>query len=140
MTVRPALIPVLRYADALGAIDFLCTAFGFVRHAVYSDADTPSQIDHAELVWAGQMIMVSSAIDTPFAQAARMRTAAEAGCVTQSLYLVVDDVDGHAATAAAAGAEIFLPPEDQPYGGRSYSARDPEGNAWTFGSYDPYAG
>jgi uncharacterized glyoxalase superfamily protein PhnB len=140
MTVRPAVIPVLRYADAPRAIDFLCAAFGFVRYAVYSDAETPSRVDHAELVWAGQMIMVSSAIETPFARAAGMRTAAEAGGVTQSLYLVLDDVDGHAATAVAAGAEIFLAPEDQPYGGRSYSARDPEGNVWTFGSYDPYAG
>jgi uncharacterized glyoxalase superfamily protein PhnB len=140
MTVRPAVIPVLRYADAPGAIEFVCTAFGFVRYAVYSDPDTPSRINHAELVWAGQMIMLSSAVDTPFARAAGMRTAAQAGGVTQSLYLVLDDVDGHAATAAAAGAEIFLAPEDQPYGGRSYSARDPEGNVWTFGSYNPYAG
>jgi uncharacterized glyoxalase superfamily protein PhnB len=28
---------------------------------------------------------------------------------------------------------------DQDYGGRGYSCRDPEGNVWSFGSYDPFA-
>jgi uncharacterized glyoxalase superfamily protein PhnB len=32
-----------------------------------------------------------------------------------------------------------MPPEDQDYGGRVYSARDPEGHVWSFGSYDPWA-
>lgn len=140
MPVRPAIVPVLRYADAPAAIDFLCAAFGFTRHAVYANAEDPDRIDHAELAWNGHLVMLSSIADTPFARGSRSRTAAEAGGVTQSLYLVLDDVDGHAATAAAAGADIFLPPEDQSYGGRSYSARDPEGNVWTFGSYDPLAG
>jgi uncharacterized glyoxalase superfamily protein PhnB len=40
----------------------------------------------------------------------------------------------------AAGADIFFEPEDQDYGGRVYSARDPEGYVWSFGSYDPWAG
>lgn len=140
MTVRPAIIPVLRYADAPAAIEFLCTAFGFVRHAVYSDPTTPSRIDHAELVRTGQMIMLSSAVQTPFVEASGMRTATEAGGVTQSLYVVLDDVDAHATIASAAGADIFLAPQDEPHGGRSYSARDPEGNVWTFGNYDPFEG
>ncbi|MCC2975796.1 hypothetical protein LK533_03780 [Sphingomonas sp. PL-96] len=55
-----------------------------------------------------------------------MRTAAQAG-YHQSPGLVLGDVDGHAATATAASAGSSLTPKDQPYGGRSYSARDPEG-------------
>lgn len=31
-----------------------------------------------------------------------------------------------------------MEPEDQDYGGRLYSCRDPEGNLWNFGSYDPW--
>jgi uncharacterized glyoxalase superfamily protein PhnB len=139
MTVRSAIIPVLRYSDAPAAIDFLCKAFGFARHAVYADPGDSRRIAHAELTRDGQMIMLSSALPTAFAEAAGMRTPAETGAVTQSIYVVLDDVDGHAATASAAGAEIFMQPEDQPQGGRSYSARDGEGNAWTFGSYDPFA-
>ena len=139
MTIRPAIIPNLRYADAPAAIAFLCRSFGFSEHAVYRDPKDPSVISHAELVRDGQMVMLSSASTTPFASAAPMRTVAEAGGNTQSLYVVLDDVDGHADTAGKSGAEIFMAPQDQPHGGRSYSARDLEGNAWTFGSYDPFA-
>jgi uncharacterized glyoxalase superfamily protein PhnB len=39
----------------------------------------------------------------------------------------------------AAGAEIVLELTDQPYGSREYAAADPEGNVWTFGTYDPRA-
>ena len=31
-----------------------------------------------------------------------------------------------------------MEPEDQPYGGRLYSCRDPEGHVWHFGTYDPW--
>ena len=139
MPVRPAIIPVLRYADAPAAIDFLCGAFGFARHAVHVDPDDPTRIVHAQLTRDGQMVMLSSGVPTAFSDAAGMRTPAEVEAVTQSIYVVLDDVDRHASIAAAAGADIFMLPEDQSYGGRGYSARDLEGNVWSFGSYDPFA-
>jgi uncharacterized glyoxalase superfamily protein PhnB len=61
------------------------------------------------------------------------------GAGTQSAYIIVDDVDAHYARAKAAGAEIIKEVEDQSYGGRLYSCRDPEGHLWSFGSYDPSA-
>lgn len=85
------------------------------------------------------MIMLSSVGDTEFSRAAPMVSIAEAGGNTQSAYIVIDDVDAHATQARAAGAEIIMEPMDQPHGGRGYGARDPEGNAWSFGSYDPFA-
>lgn len=139
MPVRPAIIPDLRYEDGRGAIEFLCEAFGFTRHAVHADPVDASRVHHAGLIFAAQMVMLASAECTPSSGAAPLRTEREAGGNTQSLYVVLDDVDGHAERAQRAGADIFMPPQDQPYGGRSYSARDPEGNAWTFGSYDPFA-
>ncbi|MBA3898202.1 MAG: VOC family protein [Sphingomonadaceae bacterium] len=139
MPVRPAIIPTLRYKDAPAAIDFLCDAFGFARHAVYPDDKDSATIHHAQLVRDGNMIMLGSAADSPYVTAARMKSVADAGGVTQALYIVIDDVDGHAERARAAGADIFMEPEDQNYGGRNYSARDPEGNVWSFGSYDPWA-
>jgi uncharacterized glyoxalase superfamily protein PhnB len=139
MPVNPAIIPNLRYHDAPRAIDYLCRTFGFSQHLVYADPDDPTQIAHAQLLFHGRMIMLGSAQATSFATAAPMRTAEEAGGNTQSLYVVLDDVDGHAACARAAGADIFMEPADQRHGGRSYSVRDLEGNAWTFGSYDPFA-
>lgn len=63
-----------------------------------------------------------------------------AGVVTQSPDIVVDDVDAHDARAAAAGAEGVMEPADQDYGGRLHGCRDPEGHLWSFGSYDPWAG
>ena len=40
----------------------------------------------------------------------------------------------------AAGAEVLMELEDADYGGRGYSCRDPEGQVWSFGSYDPRTG
>ena len=137
--MRHEIIPNLRYADAPRAIEFLCAAFGFERHAVYLSESDPNIVQHAQLIWADRMVMISSAIDTPHVRAARMKTVAEAGGPTMGLYLIVEDVDAHAARARGAGAEIIRDPRDEDYGGRGYSARDPEGNVWSFGSYDPWA-
>lgn len=139
MSVRPAIIPSLRYDDARAAIRFLGDAFGFTEQAVFADPADASRVQHAQLLFGGQMVMLASTTPTPFAEAAPLRTVREAGGNTQSLYVVLDDVDGHASRAREAGADIFMEPKDQPSGGRSYSARDPEGHVWTFGSYDPYA-
>jgi uncharacterized glyoxalase superfamily protein PhnB len=56
---------------------------------------------------------------------------------TQLVYVYVDDVDAHCERARAAGAEILREPEDQDYGARDYTARDPEGHIWSFGNYRP---
>jgi uncharacterized glyoxalase superfamily protein PhnB len=139
MPVKPAIIPTFRYADAPAAIRFLCDGFGFAEHAVHRNAQEPDVVDHAQLVLDGNMIMLSSVRDSDYSRKAGLTSVAEAGGNTQAVYVVLDDVDGHAARARAAGADIFMPPEDQDYGGRVYSARDPEGHVWSFGSYDPWA-
>jgi uncharacterized glyoxalase superfamily protein PhnB len=137
--MRHEIIPNLRYADAPRAIEFLCNAFGFERQSVYSDEHDKRIVHHAQLTWQDRMVMISSAMDTEHVRNARMKMAAEAGGATIGLYLIVDDVDAHAKRARAAGADIFDGPNDKDYGGRGYSARDPEGNVWSFGSYDPWA-
>ena len=53
------------------------------------------------------------------------------------LYLVVSDPDAHHARAVDAGAEVVIPLRDEEYGSRGYSALDPEGNVWSFGTYRP---
>lgn len=129
------IIPTLRYRDAVAAVDWLCEAFGFEKHLV-----VPAEgggIAHTQLVLGNGMIMLGSARDDDFG---RLQAPLEApgAPVSQSPYIIVEDVDGHHARAVAAGAEIVLPPADQDYGGRLYSCRDPEGNLWNFGSYDPW--
>lgn len=137
--MRHEIIPNLRYANAPRAIEFLCAAFGFERRVVFLDKNDSTVVQHAQLVWGDRMIMVYSINDTEYARAAKMKTVADAGGATIGLYLIVEDVDAHAERARAAGAEIFLGPNDKEYGGRGYSARDPEGNLWSFGDYDPWA-
>ena len=53
--------------------------------------------------------------------------------------VLVDEADEHYKRAIEAGAEIVLNIKDQGYGGRGYSCKDPEGNIWNFGSYNPWA-
>jgi PhnB protein len=57
------------------------------------------------------------------------------GIVTQSLYVYVDDVDGHFQRAKAAGATIIREPKDQFWGDRDYGAEDPEGHQWYFSQH-----
>ena len=135
MTLRPGIIANLSYTDAPAAIDFLCDAFGFTRHAVHASEDGLS-IQHAQLTLGDSMIMLNTAHSNPFGLVTPAETGSRVTCI---LYIVRDDPDAHHARAAAAGAEIINPPRDQDYGGRSYEARDPEGNVWSFGSYDPWA-
>ena len=134
------IIPSLRYRDAPAAIDWLCKAFGFERHLVVpGEAGT---IDHAQLVFGNGMIMLGSARDDDFGQLRKPLDTPGAPVskapVSKSAYIVVSDVDAHHARAVAAGAQVVMEPEDQHYGGRLYSCRDPEGNLWNFGSYDPW--
>lgn len=129
------IIPCLRYHDAKAAIEWLCNAFGFERHAVYAGPD--GSVMHAELKFGNGMIMLGSQSDTPFAKLQK-HVSEVGGIGTQSSYLIVNDADAHHAQALAAGATIVLPLKTEDYGGRGYSCLDPEGNLWNFGTYDPW--
>lgn len=134
---KARIIPTMRYRDAARAIEWLVRAFGFERHLVVPGEG--GAILHAQLTFENSMIMLGTARDDEFGKL--QKTPADVGGVgTQSPYIIVRDVDAHHARAAAAGAEIVHPPEDQDYGGRLYSCRDPEGHLWSFGSYDPWEG
>jgi len=133
------LIPAFRYDDAPAAIEFLCRAFGFERHAIYADPADPAIIHHAQLTLGKGMIMLSSAVPGEVADRYGFKTPAEADGITGSVYIVIDDVDAHHDRAAAAGATIITTPHDNDgYPGRSYNAKDPEGYDWDFGSYNPW--
>ena len=94
-------------------------------------------IVHAQLTLGNGMIMLGTDRDDDFGR--MIKTPKEIGTTTQSAYIVIDEIDAHYQKAKAAGAEIVLEIADQDYGGRLYSARDPEGHLWNFGSYDPWA-
>src|SRR5262245_2621666 len=126
----------MRYRDAPAAIEWLCRAFGFEKHLVVPGEN--GTIAHAQLVFGNGMIMLGSARDDEWGKT--VKTPADVGgVVTGAVYVIVADVDGHHARAAAAGARITEPPTDRDYGGRGYGCRDLEGYVWSFGSYDPWA-
>ena len=122
------IFPTLQYRDAHAAIDWLERAFGFEGVNVHDGPD--GTVAHAELRFGDGMIMVGSA------------THGEEGGFPDHTgqgwtYVVVEDADAHHDRAKAAGAEIVYELQDQDYGSRDYSARDPEGNLWSFGTYRP---
>ena len=120
------IIPTLRYQDATSAIEFLERAFGFERKAVY---DNDGTVHHAELTYGRGMVMLGTAgVGDP-----------QFDTRHSSAYVIVDDPDGLHDRAKAAGAEITRELQDTSYGSREFSARDPEGNVWSFGTYDPFA-
>lgn len=127
------IIPTLKYRNALQMIDWLGRAFGFEKHAVYAEGDV---VHHAQLVFGNGMIMLGSAGSSDFDELLKPATPGKP--VMQSAYVIVPDADAHHARAVAAGAEIVHPLADADYGGRGYSCRDPEGQVWSFGTYDPW--
>jgi uncharacterized glyoxalase superfamily protein PhnB len=125
--VEPTVFPALRYADGKAAIEWLERAFGFARHAVHEGPD--GSIAHAELAIGQGMIMLGSG--------GRPDPANPWRSTPQGVYVHVPDIDAHYARAKAAGAEIVMALRDTDYGAREYSARDPDGHLWSFGTYRP---
>jgi uncharacterized glyoxalase superfamily protein PhnB len=130
------IIPGLRYKDAPAALDWLEHAFGFKRSFVVEGEN--NIIEHAQVTFGNGMIMLGSADkDQQYDQLVRMPE--ELGAESQAPYVIVEDADAHYAHAKQAGARIVMEIHSPDYGGRAYSAYDPEGHLWNFGTYDPWA-
>jgi uncharacterized glyoxalase superfamily protein PhnB len=122
-----SIYPTYHFRDARAGMDFLERAFGFERKHVYDAED--GTVQHAELALGDGIVMLGDT-ETDFAKIA---PPPGSGCV----YIAVDDVDALHDRAKAAGAEIVMGPKDQDHGSRDFTARDPEGNLWSFGTYRP---
>lgn len=130
--LRPNIFPAIRYADADAGMAFLERAFGATQKAVHRGED--GVIHHAELAIGAGLIMLGQQREDGKLGGEPPRALAS----TMSLYITVPDPDAHHATARAAGATVVRELQDTDYGSREYSVRDPEGNLWSFGTYDPY--
>ncbi|HXV96195.1 MAG TPA: VOC family protein [Gaiellaceae bacterium] len=129
MTEAPTFYPVLSYRDAQAALDWLQEAFGFEQLFVTPGPD--GSVAHAELGLGSGIVMLHTAARDGVSRPADRRAAA------QAVYVAVADPDAHCERARAAGAEITRELEDTGYGLREYSARDPGGHHWHFGTYRP---
>jgi uncharacterized glyoxalase superfamily protein PhnB len=117
----------MSFRDADAMIAFL-TAIGFVEHATYRSQADPTVVEHAEWLWpGGGGVMFGSLRDD----------AAVTNVGGSAAYLVTEDPDAVFDRAVEAGATVLRPMVDQDYGGRGGSVEDPEGNHWSFGSYQP---
>jgi PhnB protein len=122
----PRISPYLYYEDVAGALDWLAKTFGFRERVRMPGPE--GGIMHAEMECAEGVIMMGR-------PGPDYRNPKKLGGVTQSLYVYVDDVDGHFRRAKSAGATIIEQPADQFYGDRRYAAEDPEGHHWYFAEH-----
>lgn len=130
-TPNASFYPELLYRDPDAAMDWLERAFGFERREDIRDEE--GNVVHAELAFGAAIVMLSTAAAgrEPF------RSLPAGGSL---VYCAVEDVDTLYERAREAGAEIALELTDTDYGSRDFTARDPEGNLWAFGTYRPGAG
>ena len=134
-TSKGNIIPGMRYRDAPAAIDWLCDVLGFERHLVVPNED--GTIAHAQLTLGNGMIMLGSSQGSEFDGAVGPST--PDGVLTQAAYIVVEDIKALYESVNAAGANIVMELDEQHYGGSLFAVRDPEGQLWNVGSYDPWA-
>ena len=110
---------VLRYRDAHAAIDFLCDAFGFERHAVYESED--GAVEHAQLAHGGGMVMLSTERDDDDRGYGKHTN-------QNWIYVVVVDSDAHYERAKTANTTIIRELKNQNYNSHNYSTKNPKKN------------
>lgn len=126
-----SVIPCLRYKNAPAAIEWLCEVIGFEKHLVVPGPD--DTIPHAQLILGAGMIMLGSERDDEFAGAN-----SQAQGVGTYVVLSNEQLDALYARVLAKGAPIVRELREEEYGGKNCTFKDPEGNVWSAGSYDPW--
>lgn len=118
---------VVAYDDADAGIRFATEVLGFDELVLVRGDD--GAIVHSEYRWpeGGIVQIASAAPDNPFVLPPG----------EQGLYVVTADPHAVWDRCQAAGVEVIREPEEPHYdpGGMGFSVRDPEGNAWSFGTY-----
>jgi len=135
MVITSTLTPTVPYGDARAAIRWLTEVLGFRTAGVYHTPD--GSVVFAQLVWRTGMVFISARApaDNPWAKVgpASIALAAEDPDTVDRLY----------DRAVAAGGDIVRPVHDArtpmfPEGSHQFDLRDPEGNLWTVGTFQPH--
>ena len=121
-----AITPYLYYEDLAATLDWLARAFGGKRYGTRMKGPD-GKVNHAAMKFGTGIVMMGRPDPKQ-----RYKNPRRLGQATQSLYVIVDDVDRHFARAKKMGARILEEPEDTEYGHRRYGACDPEGHEWYF--------
>lgn len=119
--------PALTYRDVRAALAWLANSFG-LEPCVY-DGGSEDDVHHAALMHGEGMVRIESERPEDLHS-----SHSDGGWV----YVAVEDIDGHYERAKATGVKVLNEPNDPMEGAyRGYSARDLEGNLWSFGTVRP---
>lgn len=111
-------LPHVTYVDVTAAASWLGTTLGFEEHLRYGEPIAGMQL-HMGDAW----IMIESVRPDK-------ASPAQVGKMTQSLTIVVEDVDQRFDHATAVGARIVEDLNETVYGERQFVVVDPEGHHW----------
>jgi uncharacterized glyoxalase superfamily protein PhnB len=117
------ILPHITYRNVTDAVDWLTKVFGFSEHYRYGEPG--ERVNGAQMHLGDAWIMLVSARPG-------RASPAEAGCLTQSLTVFVDDVDAHFERAKSAGARIVEDLHETIYGEWQYGVEDLDGHHWLF--------
>ena len=120
--------PHLVCAGAAQAIEFYKKAFGAVEEARLPGSD--GKLMHAMIRIGDSQIMLAD----EFPEWGALGPKALKGSPV-TIHLYVDDADAFAKRAAAAGAKITMPVEEQFWGDRYGKLEDPFGHHWSVGTH-----
>ncbi len=118
--------PCFTYRDVRAALKWLADAFGV--NPLASDNEGHEAIENAAVAHRDGLVLIA---------AERPENLHGSHTGKGWVYLAVDDLDDHYERTKAAGVAVLNEPHRGPAGMRGYSARDLEGNVWTFGSARP---
>lgn len=138
MPVKPipdgaeGIIPHLIVDNAAKAIEFYQQAFGA---ELVSKAPTPDgkKLMHAELKIGKSRIYLND--DFPEYSNGKSRTPMALGGSPVVMHRYVEDCDTIIKRAEKAGAKVTMPPQDQFWGDRYGTIRDPFGHVWSFATH-----
>lgn len=120
-----SITPYLVIKGAAQAIEYYKNVFGATE--VFRMDGPDGKVGHAELKIGDSRIMLA---DENPSMGQGHSSASTIGTSPVSLYLYIPDVDSVVERAAAAGAKILKPVQDQFYGDRSGFIQDPFGHLW----------
>jgi uncharacterized glyoxalase superfamily protein PhnB len=118
----------LRVHSTAEAIDFYSRAFD--AKEIFRLTEPSGRIGHAEIRIGPTTVMLSDEYPEH-----NIRGPRSLGGTTFSMHLHVADVDKAFEQAVAAGASVVGPLQNQFYGERSGSVRDPFGHEWLLGGH-----
>jgi PhnB protein len=117
-------IPRLVCRDPAMEADFIAATFGAEERVRRPGPD--GTVAHALMTIGPAMIMIEAEWPTLTSRAPALD-----GSSPVVIFVYVEDVDAAVSRAAAAGAQVLMPPRDQFWGDRTAQVMDPSGHVWT---------